>query len=83
MSRFIWLNFCGSVWNTKRVSIMADELETTFENGVSFDAHAVLGFKDDAQSDLFCFSRSFNFNDYASGVPDRAGLSVFLRHQKT
>jgi glutamine synthetase len=53
--RFIWLNFCDLFGTQKRISIMADELETAFENGVSFDAHAVLGFKDDAQSDLFVF----------------------------
>lgn len=53
--RFIWLNFCDLFGNQKRISIMADELESAFENGVSFDAHAVKGFNDVTQSDLFLF----------------------------
>ncbi len=53
--RFIWLNFCDLFGTQKRISIMADELESAFENGVSFDAHAVRGFRDVAQSDLFLF----------------------------
>ena len=53
--RFIWLNFCDLFGSQKRISIMADELESAFKSGISFDAHAVRGYKDDAQSDLFIF----------------------------
>jgi glutamine synthetase len=53
--RFIWLNFCDLFGAQKRISIMADELESAFKSGISFDAHAVRGYKDDAQSDLFIF----------------------------
>lgn len=56
--KFIWLNFCDLFGTQKRISIMADELESAFENGVSFDAHAVRGFKDVKQSDLFLFPDS-------------------------
>ena len=53
--KFIWLNFCDLFGAPKSISIMADELETAFESGVSVDAHAVRGFKDVTQSDLFLF----------------------------
>jgi len=53
--RFIWLNFCDLFGAQKRISIMADELESALEHGVSFDAHAVQGFKDVTQSDLFLY----------------------------
>jgi len=53
--RFIWLNFCDLFGTQKRIAIMADELEDAFVNGVSFDAHAVPGFRDDEKSDLFLF----------------------------
>lgn len=53
--KFIWLNFCDLFGTPKNISIMADELESAFKNGVSFDAHAVRGFGNVMQSDLFLF----------------------------
>ncbi|MCL2088643.1 MAG: glutamine synthetase family protein [Oscillospiraceae bacterium] len=53
--KFIWLNFCDLFGTQKSVSIMADELESAFNSGISFDAHAVRGFKDVTQSDLLLF----------------------------
>ena len=53
--KFIWLNFCDLFGSQKSISIMADELESAFLNGVSFDAYAVRGFKDVKQSDLLLF----------------------------
>lgn len=53
--KFIWLNFCDLFGTHKSIAIMADELESAFEHGVSFDAHAVRGFRDVTQSDLFLF----------------------------
>lgn len=53
--RFVWLNFCDIFGNQKRISIMADELKSAFETGVSFDAHAVKGFTDVVNSDLFLY----------------------------
>lgn len=53
--KFIWLNFCDLFGTQKSISIMSDELESAFESGVSFDAHAVRGFTDVMQSDLFLF----------------------------
>ncbi|NLY71270.1 MAG: glutamine synthetase [Clostridiales bacterium] len=53
--RFIWLNFCDLLGNQKRLSIMADELESALKNGVSFDPRAVCGFGDASQADLFLF----------------------------
>jgi glutamine synthetase len=53
--KFIRLNFCDLFGTQKNLAIMADELESAFESGVSFDAHAVRGFKDVTSSDLLLF----------------------------
>jgi len=53
--KFIRLTFCDLFGTQKSISIMADELESAFENGVSFDAHAVRGFRDVTNSDLLLF----------------------------
>ena len=53
--KFIRLSFCDLFGLHKNISIMADELESAFENGVSFDAHAIRGFRGVARSDLFLF----------------------------
>lgn len=53
--KFIRLNFCDILGTQKNISIMADELETAFEHGVPFDAHAILGFNDITRSDLLLF----------------------------
>ena len=51
--KFIRLSFCDLFGIQKNIAIMAEELESAFEIGVSFDAHAVRGFKDVTDSDLF------------------------------
>jgi len=61
--KFIRLSFCDIFGLQKNISIMAYELQSAFENGVSFDAHAIRGFRDARQSDLLLF-------------PDPATLSV-------
>jgi len=61
--QFIRLNFCDIFGLQKNISIMADGLKSAFENGVSFDAHAIRGFRDITRSDLLLF-------------PDPATLSV-------
>ncbi|MCL2111283.1 MAG: glutamine synthetase family protein [Clostridiales bacterium] len=53
--KFIRLSFCDLFGQHKNISIMADELQTAFENGVSFDAHAIRGFRDVTESDLLLF----------------------------
>lgn len=53
--KFIRLSFCDLLGVQKNISIMPDELPSAFENGVSFDAHAVRGFRDITDSDLFLF----------------------------
>ncbi len=53
--KFIRLNFCDLFGTQKNISIMASELESAFENGVAFDAHAIRGFSDVRHSDLFLF----------------------------
>ena len=53
--KFIRLNFCDILGQQKNIAIMADELESAFKNGVSFDAHMVRGFRDVTRSDLFLF----------------------------
>ncbi|MCL2078344.1 MAG: glutamine synthetase family protein [Oscillospiraceae bacterium] len=61
--KFVRLSFCDLFGVLKNIAIMADELESAFSNGVSFDAHAIRGFRDVTASDLFLF-------------PDPATLSV-------
>jgi len=53
--KFIRLNFCDIFGFQKNISIMADELKSALDNGVSFDAHVIRGFRDVTQSDLFLF----------------------------
>lgn len=53
--KFIRLSFCDPFGCHKNMSIMADELPNAFEYGVSFDAHAVRGFRDVTKSDLLLF----------------------------
>ncbi|MCL1963838.1 MAG: glutamine synthetase family protein [Firmicutes bacterium] len=53
--KFIRLGFCDIFGLQKNIAIMADELQTAFENGVSFDAHAIRGFRDVRQSELLLF----------------------------
>jgi glutamine synthetase len=53
--KFIRLNFCDIFGLQKNISIMADELQCAFESGVSFDAHAIHGFRDVTKSDLLLF----------------------------
>jgi glutamine synthetase len=53
--KFIRLGFCDPFGMHKNISVMADELETAFKQGVSFDASAIKGFRDITQSDLLLF----------------------------
>ena len=53
--KFIRLGFCDLFGFQKNISIMAEELQSAFENGVSFDAHAISGFRDVTRSDLLLF----------------------------
>lgn len=53
--KFIRLAFCDLFGRQKNISIMPDELPQAFENGISFDAHAIRGFTDVSKSDLFLF----------------------------
>jgi len=51
--KFIRLSFCDLLGVQKNISVIPEELPTAFENGISFDAHAVAGFRDITDSDLF------------------------------
>ena len=51
--KFIRLIFCDLFGVQKNISIMPDELEDAFGEGISFDASAILGFRGVADSDLF------------------------------
>ena len=53
--KFIRLGFCDLLGVQKNISIMPEELPSAFENGVSFDAHAIKGFRDVTKSDLLLF----------------------------
>ena len=53
--KFIRLTFCDAFGLQKNISIMADELQSAFDSGISFDAHAIRGFRDVMESDLLLF----------------------------
>ena len=53
--KFIRLVFCDISGRQKNISIMPQELKRAFSQGISFDASAVAGFGDAAESDLFLF----------------------------
>ena len=53
--KFIRLGFCDLFGFQKNISIMPDELPSAFENGITFDAHAIKGFCDVTKSDLLLF----------------------------
>ncbi len=53
--QFVRLAFCDLLGAQKNISIMPEELPSAFENGVSFDAHAIKGFSDVTKSDLLLF----------------------------
>ena len=60
--QFIRLSFCDIFGVQKNIAIMADELEQAFENGISFDAHVIKGFKDVSDSDLLLFPDPVTLN---------------------
>jgi len=61
--KFVRLAFFDLQGVQKNISIMAEQLENAFNNGVSFDASAIYGFESPEKSDLFLF-------------PDPATLSI-------
>ncbi len=50
--RFIRLGFCDPMGAHKNISVMPDELEVAFGDGISFDASAIRCFQDVTRSDL-------------------------------
>ena len=51
--KFIRLAFCDIFGVQKNIAIMASQLPTAIERGISFDASAISGFSHVAESDLF------------------------------
>lgn len=51
--KFVRLAFFDVFGIQKNISIMSDELERAFRDGISFDASAIDGFGDEVRSDLF------------------------------
>ena len=51
--KFIRLAFCDIFGKQKNISILHSELERAFDTGIAIDASAILGFADEAHSDLF------------------------------
>ena len=51
--KFIRLAFFDTTGKQKNISIMADQLNRAFVEGISFDASAITGFKTPEHSDLF------------------------------
>ena len=80
--KFVRLGFCDPFGLQKNISIMADELPSAFTNGVSIDAHAILGFRDVTHSDLFLFPDPTTMT-VLPGDRGRAGLCVFTAILRT
>ncbi|MEG6520827.1 glutamine synthetase family protein [Desulfotomaculum sp. 1211_IL3151] len=53
--KFIRLSFCDPFGTQKNIAIMPGQLPGAFEHGISFDAHAIKGFRDVTKSDLLLF----------------------------
>lgn len=53
--KFIRLAFCDLFGTQKNISIMPNELERAFKEGISFDASVIKGFADVSKSDLLLF----------------------------
>ena len=53
--KFIRLAFCDVFGRQKNISIMPDELNRAFDDGISFDASAIGGFGSEDASDLLLF----------------------------
>lgn len=53
--KFVILTFCDSFGNIKNISLVADELTSAFEKGVSFEAYSLGGFVDPRESDLVLY----------------------------
>lgn len=53
--KFIRLSFCDIFGVQKNIAIMANQLKHASESGISFDASAIEGFTNVAESDLFLF----------------------------
>lgn len=51
--KFIRLAFCDVFGKQKNISIMPDELQRAFTQGIAIDASAIAGFGDESRSDLF------------------------------
>ena len=49
---FVLLTFCDVFGQQKNISIVSSELSRAFEYGIAFDASAIVGFGDEARSDL-------------------------------
>lgn len=50
--KFVRLAFCDLFGIQKNISVLADQLQSAFEDGISFDASAIDGFEDIERSDL-------------------------------
>lgn len=53
--KFVRMSFCDLFGTQKSISIMPDELERAFQDGISFDGSNVKGFTDIVRSDLLLF----------------------------
>ena len=60
--KFIRLAFCDIFGVPKNIAIMASQLRAAMERGVSFDASAIRGFSNVAESDLFLFPAPDTFS---------------------
>ena len=59
--KFIRLAFCDVLGRQKNISVMPSQITRVFEDGISFDAAAVLGFKGIAE---FVFISGCNNSGY-------------------
>ena len=75
--KFIRLAFTDPFGVMKNISIMPDLLPSAFENGISFDASAIKGFRDVTKSDLLLFQILLPYQCYLASRTEQ-GYKVFL-----
>ena len=77
--KFIRLAFCDIFGVQKNIAIMVNQLPHAAESGISFDASAIAGFTNVAESDLFLVPDLDTFRCCPGGERGCVG-ALFLQH---
>ena len=78
--KFIRLAFCDMFGVQKNIAIMASQLPHAVESGISFDASAIAGFANVAESDLF-LAPDLDLRHSAMAAQRGLRGPVLLQHQ--